>query len=129
MSYPVILVALSTMFFSSIISADSLTKVTENSEANSYVRVDSVVKKDNMVEFWQVTDFKQERINQKGESYLSLEHKVVINCTRSSQTMTFMKVYSRSMATGVLIANGSMRQRNQIPPGSALEIIKNFVCQ
>ena len=103
--------------------------MTENVEANFYVRSDSVRKNGNSVEFWQITDFKQARQNKKGESYYSMDQRLVIDCGNSTQNLTFMKVYSSPMASGNLIASGSMSQKNPIPYGTSLEVIKNFVCR
>jgi hypothetical protein len=122
-------VVLISTFFSSLAFSQSVIKVTENVEANFYVRSDSVRKNGNSVEFWQITDFKQARQNKKGESYYSMDQRLVIDCGNSTQNLTFMKVYSSPMASGNLIASGSMSQKNPIPYGTSLEVIKNFVCR
>jgi hypothetical protein len=117
---------LSTFFIT--IFADSITRVSENNEAYFYVLEDSIIKRGGNVEFLQITDFKNPRANQKGESYQSMEYRAVVDCVSSTQTMTFIKVYSGSMASGTLIDSGRMNQKNPIPPGTSLELIKNFVC-
>jgi hypothetical protein len=120
---------LSTFFISTVALSQPTTKVTENVVATFYVRTDSVRKNGSIVEFWQITDFKQARLNKKGESYFSMDHRLVIDCVNSTQTLTFMKVYASPMASGSLIASGSMSQKNPIPNGTSLEVIKNFVCR
>jgi hypothetical protein len=107
----------------------SLTKVVENSEASFYVRSDSLRKKGSTVEFWQITDFKQPKQNKKGDFYLSMEQRLVVDCVNSTQTLNYVKVFSSAMASGNLVASGSLSQKNQIPNGSSLEVIKAFVCR
>ena len=124
-----LLVALGMVFFTDLIFSQSATKVVENAEANFYVKSDSIRKTGNIVEFWQITDFKQARQNKKGEMYLSMDQRLLIDCARSTQTLTFIKVFSSAMATGNLIDSGSMSQNNKIPFGTTLEIIKNYVCR
>ena len=118
-----------TAFFATIAFSQSVTKVTENVEANFYVRSDSVRKNGNSVEFWQITDFKQARQNKKGETYYSMEQLLVIDCGSSTQNLIYIRVYSSHMASGILIASSSMSQKNLIPSGTSLEVIKNFVCR
>jgi len=129
MNFSKLFVFLCTFFISTVALSQSTTKVAENVEANFYVRTDSVRKNGNIVEFWQITDFKQARLNKKGESYFSMDQRLVMDCINSTQTLTFMKVYSSPMASGSLIASGSMSQKNPIPGGTTLEVIKNFVCR
>jgi hypothetical protein len=129
MSLSKLLVALGMVFFTDLIFSQSATKVVENAEANFYVKSDSIRKTGNIVEFWQITDFKQARQNKKGEMYLSMDQRLLIDCARSTQTLTFIKVFSSAMATGNLIDSGSMSQNNKIPFGTTLEIIKNYVCR
>lgn len=124
-----ILLAITGSLFVSLSLSQSLTKVTENVEANFYVRSDSIRKNGNTVEFWQITDFKQPRQNKKGELYLSMDQRLVIDCVNSTQTLAYIKVFSSPMASGNQIASGSMSQKNQIPYGSSLKVVKNFVCR
>ena len=129
MTYSKLNVFFVSLFFCTYTFSQSVTKVTENVEATFYVKSDSIRKNGNTVEFWQITDFKQSKQNKKGESYFSMEQKLVIDCINSTQTLTFMKVFSSPMSSGNLIANGSMSQKNPIPFGTSLEVIKNFVCR
>lgn len=129
MNYSKLNIFFVSLFFCTYTFSQSVTKVTENVEATFYVKSDSIRKNGNTVEFWQITDFKQSKQNKKGESYFSMEQKLVIDCINSTQTLTFMKVFSSPMSSGNLIANGSMSQKNPIPFGTSLEVIKNFVCR
>ncbi len=129
MKYSKSIIFFSSLFFSVYAFSQSATKVTENIEANFYVKTDSIRKNGNTVDFWQITDFKQAKLNKKGEPYFSMEQRLVIDCINLTQTLTYMKVFSSSMATGNLIASGSMSQKNPIPYGTSLEVIKNFVCR
>lgn len=104
-------------------------KIAENIEANFYVKKGSLKRAGTTVDFWQVTDYKDARTNKKGESYKSMEMHVLLDCTQLKQNLVYMKVYSLNMATGNLIASGSMNQKNDIPIGSTLEVIKNYVCR
>jgi len=121
------------LFFISIfyttLNAQSLSKVSENPEATFYVRTDSLKRSGNSVDFWQVTDFKQPKLNKKGESYLSMAQHLIIDCSASTQNLVFVKVFSSNMLAGKMIASGSLSQRNPIPFGTSLELIKNFVCR
>ena len=117
------------LFISISAFSQSFTKVTENVEATFYVKNDSIRKNGSTVDFWQITDFKNSKQNKKGESYYSMEQRLVVDCLNSTQTLTYMKVFSSPMASGNLIANGSMSQKNPIPYGTSLEVIKNFVCR
>lgn len=116
-------------FFYTTSNAQSLSRVVENPEATFYVRTDSLKKSGNSVDFWQITDFKQPKLNKKGEPYLSMEQHVIIDCSASTQNLVFVKVFSSNMLTGQMIASGSLSQRNPIPYGTSLELIKNFVCR
>jgi len=109
--------------------AQSLSKVVENPEATFYVRSDNLRKSGSSVDFWQITDFKQPKLNKKGESYLSMEQHLIIDCVASTQNLVFVKVFSANMLSGKMIASGSLSQRNPIPYGTSLEVIKNFVCR
>ncbi len=110
-------------------NAQSLSKVVENPEATFYVRSDNLRKSGSSVDFWQITDFKQPKLNKKGESYLSMEQHLIIDCAASTQNLVFVKVFSANMLSGKMIASGSLSQRNPIPYGTSLEVIKNFVCR
>lgn len=110
-------------------NAQSLSKVVENPEATFYVRSDNLRKSGSSVDFWQITDFKQPKLNKKGESYLSMEQHLIIDCVASTQNLVFVKVFSANMLSGKMIASGSLSQRNPIPYGTSLEVIKNFVCR
>jgi hypothetical protein len=110
-------------------NAQSLSKVVENPEATFYVRSDNLRKSGSSVDFWQITDFKQPKLNKKGESYLSMEQHLIIDCVASTQNLVFVKVFSANMLSGNMIASGSLSQRNSIPYGTSLEVIKNFVCR
>ena len=129
MNFSNFFVVIVTTFFTSFSYSQSLIKVTENIEANFYVKSESIRKNWNTVDFWSITDFKQARQNKKGESYYSMEQRILIDCVGSTQTLTYMKVYSSTMASGSLIASGSMSQKNPIPSGTSLDIVKNFVCR
>jgi len=129
MNFSNFFVVIVTTFFTSFSYSQSLIKVTENIEANFYVKSESIRKNGNTVDFWSITDFKQARQNKKGESYYSMEQRILIDCVGSTQTLTYMKVYSSTMASGSLIASGSMSQKNPIPSGTSLDIVKNFVCR
>lgn len=109
--------------------AQSLSKVIENPEATFYVRTDSLKKSGRSVEFWQITDFKQPKVNKKGETYLSMEQRVILDCSANTQNLVFVKVFSSNMLAGKMIASGSLSQRNPIPYGTSLEVIRNFVCR
>jgi hypothetical protein len=109
--------------------AQSLSKVVENPAATFYVRTDNLRKSGNSVDFWQITDFKQLKLNKKGESYLSMEQHLIIDCAASTQNPVFIKVFSANMLFGKMIASGSVSGRNPIPYGTSLEVIKNFVCR
>ena len=87
--------------------AQSLIKVVENPEATFYVRTDNLRKSGNSVDFWQVTDFKQPKLNKKGESYLSMEQHLIIDCAASTQNLVFVKVFSSNMLSGKMIASGA----------------------
>jgi hypothetical protein len=115
--------------FSTATYAQSLSKVVENSEATFYVRTDTFKKTGRSVEFWQITDFKQPKVNKKGETYLSMEQRVILDCSANTQNLVFVKVFSSNMLAGKMIASGSLSQRNPIPYGTSLEVIKNFVCR
>ena len=129
MNFSNFFIVIVTTFFTSFSYSQSLIKVTENIEANFYVKSESIRKNGNTVDFWSITDFKQARQNKKGESYYSMEQRILIDCVGSTQTLTYMKVYSSTMASGSLIASGSMSQKNPIPSGTSLDIVKNFVCR
>ena len=110
-------------------NAQSLSKVVENPEATFYVRNDNLRKNGKSVDFWQITDFKQPKLNKKGESYLSMEQHLIVDCAASTQNLVFIKVFSSNMLSGKMISSGSLNQRNPIPYGTSLEVIKNFVCR
>ena len=110
-------------------NAQSLSKVVENPEATFYVRTDNLRKSGKSVDFWQITDFKQPKLNKKGESYLSMEQHLIVDCAASTQNLVFVKVFSSNMLSGKMIASGSLNQRNPIPYGTSLEVIKSFVCR
>jgi hypothetical protein len=124
----ILLLSLFSIFYTTS-NAQSLSKVVENSEATFYVRTDNLRKSGNSVDFWQVTDFKQPKLNKKGESYLSMEQHLIIDCASSTQNLVFVKVFSANMLSGKMIASGSLSQRNPIPYRTSLEVIKNFVCR
>lgn len=129
MKFYKILLAITGSLFVSLSFSQSLSKVTENVEATFYVRTDNLRKSGNSVDFWQVTDFKQPKLNKKGESYLSMEQHLIIDCGASTQNLVFVKVFSANMLAGNMIASGSLSQKNPIPYGTSLEVIKNFVCR
>lgn len=116
-------------FFYTSSNAQSLRKVVENPEATFYVRTDTLKKSGNSVDFWQITDFKRPKLNKKGESYLSMESHLIIDCLASTQNLVFVKVFSSNMLAGNMIASGSLSQKNSIPHGTSLEVIKKFVCR
>jgi hypothetical protein len=122
------LIIISIITYSITCYAQSLVKVVENVEATFYVNSDSIRKNGGSVEFWLLTDFKQARSNKKGELYQSMEQRLVIDCSYGIQRLTFIKVYSSSMATGNLMASGPMTQKNPISSGTSIEVIQNFVC-
>ncbi len=109
--------------------AQSITKVVENSEASFYVKNDTIKRAGNSVDFWQVTDFKQAKFNKKGEAYFSMDQHLVIDCSSNTQTLIYVKVYGSNMLSGSLIASGSLNQKNPIPYGSSLEVVRNSVCR
>lgn len=129
MKFYKILLAITGSLFVSLSFSQSLTKVTENVEATFYVRTDNLRKSGSSVDFWQITDFKQPKLNKKGESYLSMEQHLIMDCAASTQNLVFVKVFSANMLSGKMIASGSLSQRNPIPYGTSLEVIKNFVCR
>ena len=109
--------------------SQSFVKVVENTEANFYVRTDTLKKVGSTVDFWQIIDYKQPKVNKKGESYLSMEQHLTIDCFNNIQTLSYVKVFSSSMLTGSMLANGSLNQKNAIPLGTSLEVTRNFVCR
>jgi hypothetical protein len=58
-----------------------------------------------------------------------MEQHLIIDCSASTQNLVFVKVFSSNMLAGKMIASGSLSQRNPIPFGTSLELIKNFVCR
>ena len=120
--------ALISMFSLSSFS-QSTVKVAENIEANFYVRTNNINRSGNTVDFWQVVDYKQAKINNKGEQYLSIEQHLIIDCLSNTQTLVYVKVFSSSMLSGSMLANGSLKQKNPIPSGTSLEVVRNFVCK
>jgi len=124
-----IVVALYMLLTSALSYAQSLSRIVENSEAVLYVRTDSLKRLGDSAEFWQITDFKQAKVNKKGEPYLSMEHHAVINCAANTQNIKYTKIYSSNMLSGRIIASGSLNQKNPIPHGTSLEVIRNFVCK
>ena len=123
-----VLLCLFSVFYTTS-NAQSLSKVVENPEATFYVRTDNLRKSGKSVDFWQITDFKQPKLNKKGESYLSMEQHLIVDCAASTQNLVFIKVFSSNMLSGKMISSGSLNQRNPIPYGTSLEVIKNFVCR
>lgn len=109
--------------------SQSVVKVVENIEANFYVRTQTLKKVGTTVDFWQIIDYKQAKVNKKGEQYLSTEFHQAIDCSSNTQTLIFVKVYSSSMLTGTLLANGPTNQKYPIPTGTTLEEVRNFVCK
>ena len=109
--------------------SQSTVKVVENIEATFYVRTDNVKRSGNTVDFWQVVDYKQSKVNKKGEQYLSIEQHLIIDCLSNTQTLVYVKVFSSSMLSGTMLANGSLNQKNPIPYGTSLEVVRNFVCK
>jgi hypothetical protein len=65
----------------------------------------------------------------KGEKYFSTEMHQIIDCSDNTQTLIYIKVYSSSMLTGSLIANGPTNQKYPIPSGSSLEVVRDYVCK
>jgi hypothetical protein len=113
----------------STVNAQSVIKIVENTEAIFYIKPETIRKNANTVDFLQITNFKQPQQNKKGELYKSIEQKLTMDCINNNQTVTFMKIYSSSMATGNLIASGPTKQKKPIPSGSSLDVIKQYVCR
>lgn len=110
-------------------NAPVLEKVAENVEASFYIYKATLRRSEDIADFWQVIDYKDARLNKNGEKYRSMEMHITIDCAKYKQNLIYIKVYSANMANGKIIANGSMNQRNDIPIGSTLEIVKNHVCR
>ena len=118
------------LFISSTPSfSQSVVKIVENIEASFYIRTDTLKKVGGSVDFWQIIDYKQAKVNKKGEQYLSIEQHLVLDCVSNTQNLIYIRVFSSPMLTGSMLANGAMNQKNPIPSGTSLEIIKNFVCR
>ncbi len=117
------------IFYSLASHAQSIVKAAENSEAAFYVRPESIKRSGTSVDFWQIMDFKQPKLNRQGETYRSMEVHIIIDCTTNTQRLVYVRVYSSNMLSGKSIASGPLNRRDLIPSGTALETVRNFVCR
>ena len=120
------------VFFSTNSFAENYIQIVENEEANIYLDNDLIKRKGQVIDFWQLLDYKIYKKNKKGIQYRSMEVHAVINCNDNTYKQTYIKVYPDQMGGGKIVDEGGegwfKKSPVQIPVGSTGAVTKNVVC-
>jgi hypothetical protein len=103
--------------------------VSTSETADFYVKTDSIKRKDYMVTFWEIIDYKSVQKNDEKE-YSSMKIKTEMNCNTEEEKTLFMAVYSGFMGSGNPVDSYKTNKvdfREIIPDTTAYTVFK-FVC-
>lgn len=94
--------------------------------AKSYIDPDRIIFKNELVYYWQLTDW----VNEGGYGYLSAVAQVVTDCDLKKYKNLQITNYKNNMGTGMIVGKDKPHTQWQYPlPSSTKESLVNYVCK
>ena len=104
-------------------------KVVTDEEIDIYVKTDSIKRKDYMVTFWEMYDFKSTQ-TADGKPYNSIKMKSEINCSSEENRTIFYAPYSENMGLGKPLEHVEIpgKKFSIIVPDTINHTVSKFIC-
>lgn len=100
-----------------------------NDQGMFYIDANSITEESGRKVLWSAIDYKKPQSTAEGQSYLSAQSQLMINCKAKMARVMHLTYYSGAMLTGKVISRqGMLHEWMDIEPTSAIQKIARRVC-
>jgi hypothetical protein len=123
------LIALSAVVSGPSMAAPKWEAIVLNDQGMFYIDANSVTQESGRKVLWSAIDYKKPQSTAEGQTYLSAQTQLMINCKAKMARVMHLSYYSGAMLTGkVIIRQGMLNEWMDIDPSSAVHKIAWRVC-
>lgn len=100
-----------------------------NDQGMFYVDANSVTQESGRKVLWSAIDYKKPQTTAEGQSYLSVQSQLMINCQAKMARVMHLTYYGGAMLSGKVISRqGMLHEWMDIDPASSIQKIARRVC-
>jgi hypothetical protein len=123
------LIALSAVVSAPSMAAPKWEAIVLNDQGMFYIDANSVTQESGRKVLWSAIDYKKPQSTAEGQTYLSAQTQLMINCKAKMARVMHLSYYSGAMLTGKVISRqGMLNEWMDIDPSSAVHKIAWRVC-
>jgi len=123
------LIALSAVVSGPSMATPKWEAIVLNDQGMFYIDANSVTQESGRKVLWSAIDYKKPQSTAEGQTYLSAQTQLMINCKAKMARVMHLSYYSGAMLTGkVIIRQGMLNEWMDIDPSSAVHKIAWRVC-
>lgn len=123
------LVALSALLTAQSMAAPKWEAITLNDQGMFYIDANSVTQESGRQVLWSAIDYKKLQTTAEGQTYLSAQTQLMINCKTKMARVMHLTYFSGAMLKGKVIGRqGMLNEWMDIDPSSAVHKIARRVC-
>jgi hypothetical protein len=124
-----VLIALSSVLAFPGLAAPKWEVVVLNDQGMFYIDANSVTQEAGRKVLWSAIDYKKPQMTAQGQSYLSAQTQLMVNCEAKMARVMHLTHYSGAMLTGKVVSRqGMLHDWMDIDPTSAIQRIARRVC-
>jgi hypothetical protein len=124
-----VLIALSSVLAFPGLAAPKWEVVVLNDQGMFYIDANSVTQEAGRKVLWSAIDYKKPQMTAQGQSYLSAQTQLMVNCEAKMARVMHLTHYSGAMLTGKVVSRqGILHDWMDIDPTSAIQRIARRVC-